>query len=117
MSTEILCSSTGLRQVRAAHSVATVAHMPVVLAGGLVAIPMTSEDADIENVFSIEAEALAVDKATGQAWAGGAKVYWDNTAKKFTITSTSNTLCGRVITPAASADTRGQIQLNPNVNA
>lgn len=117
MSTEILCSSPGLRQVRAAHNAATVAHVPVILAAGLLGIPMTSEDADIENVFSIEAEALAVPKATGQVWTGGAKVYWNNTAKNFTTTASGNTLCGRVITPAASADDRGQIQLNPNVNA
>jgi predicted RecA/RadA family phage recombinase len=116
MKTEILCSSTGLRQIRAAHTAATLAHEPVLLSG-LVAIPMVNEDADVENVFSIEAEALAVDKAAGQAWAGGAKIYWNNTAKNFTTTASGNTLCGRVIKPAASDDTRGHIQLNPNVNA
>lgn len=36
-----------------------------------------------------------VPKAPSQAWvAWTTKVYWDNTAKVFTSTPTSNTLCG-----------------------
>lgn len=35
----------------------------------------------------------------------GAKVYWDNTAKKVTTTSASNTECGIAVAAALSADT------------
>lgn len=34
--------------------------------------------------------AYTLPKATGETWAIGDKLYWDNTAKKFTKTSTSN---------------------------
>lgn len=51
-------------------------------------------------------------KATGQAWTVGAKLYWDDTAKKVTTTSTSNTLIGIAWVAAASGDTVGQVRLN-----
>lgn len=54
-------------------------------------------------------------KTTGQSWTEGAKVYWDNTAKKFTTTATSNTLVGVILAAAASADTVGTIMLNGTV--
>lgn len=114
MSTEILCSSTGLRQLKAVHSAATVAHVPVLLAAGLVAIPVEGADAGEQNTFNHEVECLAVDKAAGQAWAGGAKIYFNNAAKNFTTASSGNTLCGYAVQPAEAADVRGQIQLTPN---
>lgn len=51
-------------------------------------------------------------KATGQAWTEGAKVYWDNTAKNFTTTSTSNTLAGVAVAAALTADAVGRIRLD-----
>jgi predicted RecA/RadA family phage recombinase len=51
-------------------------------------------------------------KATGQAWTEGAKLYWDDTAKKFTTTSTSNTLAGVAVAAAASADATGYVRLD-----
>lgn len=53
----------------------------------------------------------AVAKATGEAWALGAALYWDNTAKKFTTTTTSNTLAGVAESAALSADAVGNIRL------
>lgn len=47
-------------------------------------------------------------KATG-ALTQGAKVYWDDTAKDFTATATSNTLAGYVFVAAASGDATVQI--------
>ena len=46
-----------------------------------------------------------VPKATGQTWTAGQNLYWDNTAKNFTTTSTSNTLVGIAANAQASGDT------------
>lgn len=115
MSTEILSPSSGARQLKTAHAAATEAHKPVVLASGIVAIPTANEDAGVENLFDYEVECVVVDKATGQAWTGGAVVYWDDAAKNFTTTSTANTKCGRIIADAESSADRGQIRLTSAV--
>lgn len=52
-------------------------------------------------------------KAASQAWTIGAKIYWDNTAKNLTTTSSGNTLVG-VATKAVGSgagETIGQIKL------
>lgn len=51
-------------------------------------------------------------KATGETWAQGAKIYWDDTAKKCTTTTTSNTLVGAAFAAAATGDTVGQVVLD-----
>lgn len=51
-------------------------------------------------------------KATGASWAVGDKIYWDNTAKKCTKTSTDNTLIGVAFSAPASGDTTGNVRLN-----
>lgn len=53
-----------------------------------------------------------VEKATGAAWVVGDKLYWDDTAKKFTTTSAGNTLAGVATVAAASGDATGYIRLN-----
>ncbi len=113
MRTEILSPSTGQRQLKAVHADATVAGVPVKLASGIVAIPVVDGLAATENTYDHNVECVEVDKATGQAWLGGAKIYWDDTAKDFTTTVGSNTLAGRAVQPAATGDVRGQIQLTP----
>ena len=54
-------------------------------------------------------------KTTAQAWSIGAKIYWDNTAKEFTTTSTSNTLAGWAYAAAVNPSTVGQVRLNGTV--
>lgn len=51
-------------------------------------------------------------KATGEAWTAWAKVYWDNTNKRLTTTSSGNTYVGVSTQAAASADTVGRVKLN-----
>lgn len=53
-----------------------------------------------------------LDKAGSQSWTLGAKIYWDNTAKNCTTTSTSNTLIGVAFAAAGSSDTTGKVRLN-----
>jgi predicted RecA/RadA family phage recombinase len=61
-------------------------------------------------------EFSGMPKATGQAWSQGATLYWDNSAGKFTTTSSSNTRCGCATVAALSADTTGTVLLDGTVN-
>lgn len=58
-----------------------------------------------EGVFDITA--LSTDTATQ-----GTKAYWDNTNKRITTTSTSNSLVGVFIVAKANGDTTGRVRLN-----
>lgn len=51
-------------------------------------------------------------KATGTAWNQGDVLYWDDTAKNFTKTSSSNTLAGFAYEGALSADAVGKVLLS-----
>jgi predicted RecA/RadA family phage recombinase len=59
----------------------------------------------IEGVFTLT-------KATGEAWTLGALIYWDNTNKRCTTTSTSNYRIGCAAAAAQSADVVGNVRLN-----
>ncbi len=114
MTTEILSPSAGQRQLKTIHATATLAHQPVLLASGKIAIPVESSDAGVENLFDFEVECLSCTKAAGQAWAGGADIYWNDTAKNFTTVTSGNTKAGYAVLDAASADITGQIYLTPS---
>jgi len=53
-------------------------------------------------------------KVGSQAWAVGAKVYWDDTNKEATKTATANTLIGVAVEAVAggAGDTIGRVRLN-----
>lgn len=53
-----------------------------------------------------------LDKAGSQAWTVGALIYWDNTAKNCTTTSSGNKLIGAAALAAGSADVVGRVRLN-----
>ena len=55
-----------------------------------------------------------VPKAGSQAWTVGATVYWDNTAKNFTTTSSGNTKAGVAVLAVGSGAglTTGRVRLN-----
>lgn len=89
--------------------------------GALVGTVFGVAATDIANGVRGEFDVVGVfdlTKATGQAWTEGATLYWDNTAKNVTTTSTSNTKIGVALandaigTMAASADTVGRVRLN-----
>jgi predicted RecA/RadA family phage recombinase len=63
----------------------------------------------VEGVFDVTKEGAG----SGQAWAVGDKVYWDDTNKRFTKTSTSNTLAGYAVAAALTADVVGRLRLCP----
>ncbi len=69
------------------------------------------------NGDSVEAALVGVydlKKVASQAWSVGDKVYWDNTAREATKTTTSNTLIGVAIEAVAggAGDTIGRVRLN-----
>lgn len=51
-------------------------------------------------------------KATGEAWTQGAALYWDNTNKRLTTTSSGNTKVATAAVAAGSGDTSGYARLN-----
>lgn len=63
----------------------------------------------VHGVFDVTAEGAG----SGQVWAAGDKVYWDDTNKRFTKTSTSNTLAGYAIAAKLTADVVGRLKLIP----
>lgn len=58
-----------------------------------------------EGVFTLA-------KVSAQAWTVGAAIYWDNTDKVCTTTSTSNTLIGKALAAAANPSSTGVVRLN-----
>ena len=51
-------------------------------------------------------------KVSAQAWAEGAKIYWDNSAKNMTTTSSGNTLVGVAAAAAANPSATGLVRLD-----
>jgi predicted RecA/RadA family phage recombinase len=56
-----------------------------------------------------------VPAATSQSWAEGVTLYWDDTAKKFTTTATSNTKAGVATAAKGSSAAVGGIRLIPTI--
>lgn len=56
-----------------------------------------------------------VPKATGAAWAEGDLLYWDDTAKNFTKTASTNQKAGYAVAAAVSGATEGRIRLVPSI--
>lgn len=63
----------------------------------------------VEGIF----DSLAEGAVSGQAWAEGDSIYWDNTAFQFTKTSSSNTLAGIACAAKLTAGVLGRIKLVP----
>lgn len=61
-------------------------------------------EADVVGVFDLK-------KTSAQAWTVGAKIYWDNTNKECTTTSSGNTLIGVATAAAANPSATGRVRL------
>jgi predicted RecA/RadA family phage recombinase len=57
---------------------------------------------------------VEIAKAASQAWTVGAKVYWDNTAKRATTVASGNTAIGAAVLAvgAGAEETIGRVRLN-----
>jgi predicted RecA/RadA family phage recombinase len=62
---------------------------------------------EIERTGVFDVGAVMVD--TGSQ---GAKIYWDNTARKMTTTATNNTLVGALTTAKGSSDATARVLLD-----
>lgn len=51
-------------------------------------------------------------KTSAQAWTVGAAIYWDDSAKVFTTTSSGNTLVAKAMAIAANPTATGRVRLN-----
>ena len=100
--------------VKYTHTAATTADT-IYLLGGRVMLAVNSALANVENVFLLRGH-IEYAKATGEAWVGGQALYWDNTNSRFTTTVGTNTHAGFAMEAAASADTTGQVNLEPALN-
>lgn len=101
---EIVSPSELVKNFGFAHSAACVAKEPIVI-NARVFVPLNTSAANERNAFVYEAELEKVPKPAAQAWAAGAALYWDATAKQLTTTATANTLCAYALQPALAADT------------
>lgn len=81
------------------------------LVGSIFAVAAGSalSGADVEGVTD---GVFDLKKASAQAWTVGAKIYWDNTAKNVTTTSTDNVLIGVAVAVAANPTATGKVRLN-----
>jgi predicted RecA/RadA family phage recombinase len=81
------------------------------LIGALLVVAAVSASAG-ESFSGARVGVFELPKASGQAWTEGAALYWDNTAKVCTTTSTSNTRIGYATRAAASGATVGAVLLS-----
>ena len=79
--------------------------------GSIIAIA-TSAASSTATVEGLTTGVVEVAKVSAQAWTVGAPIYWDDTAKLMTTTSTSNTLAGVATAVAANPSATGRVRLN-----
>ncbi len=80
--------------------------------GGIIAIA-TSAALSGATVEGAVGGVYDVAKVSAQAWATvGLAIYWDDSAKLFTTTSSGNTLAGANIATAANPTATGRVRLN-----
>jgi predicted RecA/RadA family phage recombinase len=100
-----------IRTIKYTHTSATTTDTCYLL-NGRVLLAMNSALANAANIYMIGG-LMEYASETGVAWTAGDKLYWDDTNKRFTKTSTSNTLCALAAEDKASAAATGQVLLIP----
>lgn len=84
------------------------------LINGFFCVPVTTAaQGDVVSTHVTGVFDLTSD--TGTAWSFGDVLYWDNTNKRLTKTSTSNTKVGQCVADKTSAATTGRIRLIPSI--
>jgi predicted RecA/RadA family phage recombinase len=110
MKLQLRSDSGQVFQTRFAATAATVAKVPFV-ENGKAFIPLNSAGAGESNEHVFQSEVSDAPKASGEAWAVGAKLYWNDTTKAFTTTAAGAVLCGYAVQPAQAAATVSPIFL------
>lgn len=88
----------------------TVAGTPYLI-GVILGIAAMTVLVGVVTPFHLVGAYELMPKTTGEAWTAGDLLYWDNTAKKFTTTATSNKKAGVAYADAASGDATGSVNL------
>lgn len=91
-----------------------------VLKGGLFGVAVSSCASGSTGVMSINGVYTGLVKAsgTGEAWAVGDRLYWDDTNKRLTKTSTSNFAVGVALEAIGTAvTTAGEVLVRPSAAA
>jgi predicted RecA/RadA family phage recombinase len=81
------------------------------LIGAIFGVALQTLASGARGEFAIEG-VWTLAKTSAQAWTEGALIYWDNTNKVCTTTSTSNTRIGVAAAVAANPSSTGQVRLN-----
>ncbi len=81
------------------------------LIGKLLVLAKTTAAAGAEFEGATNGVFEDAPKATGQAWAEGAKLYWDAAASVFTTTATANSPVGICLSAEIAAATTGTVML------
>jgi predicted RecA/RadA family phage recombinase len=83
------------------------------LVGSVFGVAATDVASGEEGEFQV-AGVFDLVRETGAStgWSQGALIYWDNTNKRVTKTSTSNKLIGVAARAAADGDATGRVRLN-----
>lgn len=91
----------------------TVTAGTVYKTGSIIALALTSA-ATTERYTAQRTGVITYTRATGgsSAWTEGVAIYWDDSAKKFTKTSASNTLVGVAAAATGDSDATGDVLLD-----
>lgn len=101
-----------VRTIKYTHSSATTVDTVYYL-NGMILLAMNSALANVENVF-VCSGLIEYTKVSAQAWTGGQKIYWDDTAKKFTnVYALGCILAGYANEAAANPSSTGFVVLDP----
>ena len=82
-----------------------------VLVGSIFGIAQT-DAASGASVSIVRSGVFTHAKNSGEAWAVGEQVYWDDTAKVFTTDDTGNVLVGAAVAAAANPSASGTVLLD-----
>jgi predicted RecA/RadA family phage recombinase len=82
-----------------------------VLVGSLFGVAIADALSGADIVVQTEG-AFTLEKTTGESWTAGLLLYWNNSTKKATTTSSGNTPIGYAWKTAASGDTTGPVILS-----
>lgn len=91
---------------------AAVTSGDLIVAGSMFGIALM--DGAIGDTITLDAsgQVVSLPKHAADTFAVGAKVYWDNTNKYTTSTTTSNTYIGVAVLAAAGGDANTTVRLN-----
>lgn len=81
------------------------------LVGSIFGVSLGTVASGVAGEFSVEG-VWTLAKTSAQAWTVGALIYWDDTNKVCTTTSTSNKLIGVAMAIAANPSSTGVVRLN-----